>query len=53
MDNKRKLEILESIALVAWNATEAGELDKSVYSDVFELFFNELHDLTTEGGATA
>ncbi|MDD3337800.1 MAG: hypothetical protein PHS82_02975 [Lachnospiraceae bacterium] len=53
MDNTRKLQILESIATVAQDSAESGNLDQSTYADVFELISDALHSLTTEGGATA
>lgn len=36
MSDKRKLEIMENIAVVAQDSAESGNLDSSVYAGVFE-----------------
>ena len=36
MDENRKLEIMESIATIAQDSAEAGNLDATTYADVFE-----------------
>lgn len=53
MNDKRKLEILESIVIIAQDSAESGNLDQSLYADVFEFISSELHALSTKGGATA
>lgn len=54
MTENRKLEIMESIATVAQDSAEAGNLDSTIYADVFEYISDTLHTLISEmGGATA
>lgn len=51
MEENRKLEIMESIATVAQDSAEAGNLDATTYADVFEYIACTLHTLIAEGGA--
>lgn len=54
MSKTRQLEIMESIATVAQDSAEAGNLDATTYADVFEYISDTLHTLISEmGGATA
>lgn len=43
-----KLRALESIAIVAQDSAETGNLDQSVYADVFEHIATALHDIISE-----
>ena len=54
MSKTRKLEIMESIATVAQDSAETGNLDSSEYANVFEYIAEAIHSLITEeGGARA
>lgn len=54
MEENRKLEIMESIATVAQDSAEAGNLDSTTYADVFEYIADGLHTLISKmGGAKA
>lgn len=48
MIDTRKLRALKSIALVAQDSAEAGNLDQGVYADVFAFLSDTLHDLLSE-----
>jgi hypothetical protein len=53
MNETRQLEIMESIATVAQDSAEAGNLDQTLYADVFEYISDTLHSLISQmGGAT-
>lgn len=54
MEENRKLEIMESIATVAQDSAETGNLDSTIYADVFKYIADGLHTLISEmGGANA
>jgi hypothetical protein len=53
MSEKRQLEIMESIATVAQDSAEAGNLDQTLYADVFEYISGTLHSLISQMGGAA
>jgi hypothetical protein len=50
---KRQLEILESIATVAQDSAEKGNLDPSYYADAFEYIADAVHSLISQMGGAA
>lgn len=48
MKDTRRLELLESVAVVAQDSAEHGRINSSIYADVFELIVADLHGLIKE-----
>lgn len=48
MDNNRTLQTIESIATLGWESADSGQVDPSVYADVFELIVNLIHGMRRE-----
>lgn len=46
MKDTRRLELLESIAVIAQDSAEHGQIDSSIYADVFEFIAESLHTMT-------
>lgn len=51
MNENRKLKALESIATLAQESAEHGQMDPSVYADVFELIAALIHGMVKEVAA--